>query len=379
MKFQYLFTASTASTAAAVAVVAAVALTSAVPAQAVPAQAAPDASIWSIQPAPSGGAARPNINLTVDRGAAHEDAVIVSNFSAEPLTVRIYSQDAYLGADGGFEVRTGAETATDLGSWITMAAPSVTVPARSTAKVPFTISVPADAVGGDHAAGILTSTTSSTTNASGNSVGVEHRVGTRVYLRVAGQVAPGLELQGVGVDYVAPAGLLGIPGLAAAGSSAITYTVRNTGDTRITGTVHGQAGGPFGVASQVIPETPLPELLPGAQYTGTITVDGIVPLARVTSELTVSGSYLVTATTSQSLPPVTGSASGLAMPWAWLLLAIAAVGAFVIRWRLRLRNRPVADSDSVARVITLPADSVDVSRSEIDLRAGVGSGSSSEK
>lgn len=322
-------------------------------------------TIWSIQASPVKKQPRPNINVTVERGKTHKDSVIVSNFSTRDLTLKIYPQDAFQKSDGGFDLRTSAQPAEDLGAWIKVAATHVKVPARSTATVPFEITVPTNAPAGDHAAGIVTSLTSSTTDAGGAQVAVEHRVGTRVYLRVAGPVAPSVLLQDVSVSYQQPAAL----GLAGFGSARVAYTVVNTGNTRMSGEVLGQVTGPFGFNAVPIADTAIPELLPGAQYTGELVVEGVASTVRLNADLTLASRAVVQGSTVESLPTQMVQAGGWAVPWAWLVVIGSIVGAAIF-FR---RRRPQTPVDLRTATPIAPDET------EIDLRTKVGATSRAQR
>ncbi|MFD0506015.1 hypothetical protein ACFQ0G_30485 [Streptomyces chiangmaiensis] len=130
--------------------------------------AAPSASAdggWSVEPATGGAGGRPYVYAEGEPGTVLQDAVSVLNPGSEPLTVRLSGADADDTADGGFTVRTRP---VDTGAWIAFArttggrraavhAVSVTVPARTRADVPFSLTVPGGAVPGDHPGAIVAS------------------------------------------------------------------------------------------------------------------------------------------------------------------------------------------------------------------------------
>src|SRR5262245_31737385 len=47
---------------------------------------------------------RPNLSYSVTPGAALRDYVAVWNYGTKPLTLRLYGGDAFITADGGFDV-----------------------------------------------------------------------------------------------------------------------------------------------------------------------------------------------------------------------------------------------------------------------------------
>src|SRR3954467_4519168 len=118
---------------------------------AAPSTHAADNGSWSVYPAASQIAARPYFYLSADPGTTVEDKVVVANKTGKPLTFRLYAADAYNTArDGGFAVKTMAETQRGVGAWARPDRSKVTVPAHGKVTVPFTITVPEGAEPGDH-------------------------------------------------------------------------------------------------------------------------------------------------------------------------------------------------------------------------------------
>jgi hypothetical protein len=167
-----------------------------------------------------------------------DETVIVRNLGREPITLAVYANNVRITESGDFML-DDANSVFDLSSWISMAAPSVDVPARSTASIPFRIAIPANAEPGDHAAAVVTAATSQAETTSGTA-NVTARVGARVYLRVAGEMTPAIRVTGVKPQRDAswfnplPAPL-GVDGW-----------IQNTGNIRLAVTVEVGARGWFG-------------------------------------------------------------------------------------------------------------------------------------
>lgn len=290
-------------------------------AAALPAPAEPaGAATWGIQPAASSGAAtRPAFAYELGPGTAVDDVVRVTNFGEQPLTLRVSAHDAFNTAAGGFDVLPSDATSAEVGTWITLQSDEIVVPARGSVDVPFRLTVPSNATPGDHAGGIVASRSVATTSADGAEVLVDHRVGTRVYVRVAGPLRPALVIADLDTRFESE-GLLGT-----GGAVVTTYTVRNTGNVRL-GAAQGLAvTGPFGLGRQTVELTDVPELLPGGEYTASVTVDDVTAFGRLTSALTISAS-------SEPHAVVAATAAAWAVPWR--LLGCAAAAAFIV-WRRR--------------------------------------------
>ena len=137
---------------------------------------------------------RPNLSYEVDPGAVVEDVVTLYNYSNVPLNFRLYVMDAFNDDTGAFSLLAGDEDPVDVGTWVSLAASMVTIPAQSQATVPITVKVPADAAPGDHVGGLLASSEAVGTGDDGNTVTIDRRTGTRVYVRVAGLVEQDLAI-----------------------------------------------------------------------------------------------------------------------------------------------------------------------------------------
>ncbi|SEF00971.1 hypothetical protein [Streptomyces sp. Ag109_O5-10] len=157
--------------------------------------AAPHASAagdWSLAPA---GGGRPSFYAEGTPGSALQDTVSVTNPGGHPVTVRL----------------TGS------GVPVTFAEPTVRVPARTRADVPFTVTVPAGAAPGDRTGTLVAKDTGGRT------------VTARLRLRVGGP-----ELSALTVEHVSVHG------------DRITYELVNRGTTVLAPKLAVRARGLFG-------------------------------------------------------------------------------------------------------------------------------------
>src|SRR5690606_16857420 len=106
-----------------------------------------------------------------------------------------------------------------VGAWATPSHPQVTVPPASSVEVPFTIAIPENATPGDHAGGIVTSLVQAQSE---QNITVDRRLGTRIHLRVGGDVAPGMGIADVELTYNGTLNPFG------AGSSDVAFSLENT-------------------------------------------------------------------------------------------------------------------------------------------------------
>lgn len=241
-------------------------------------QAAPGEEIvesWALSPGGSleadQAAQRPDLTYELGQGAEIEDSVILSNFGTVDLTFRVYATDAFNNADGQFDLLSGDQPPTDVGSWVTLAQELITVPSCTAVSIPMTITVPADAAPGDHAGAILASSETIGTGPEGAAVTLDRRTGTRLYLRVSGDLFPELAVADVDTTYDHSLNPLG-------GDATVTYTIENRGNVRMGGTATMTVGGPFGLGDQTITLPDVPELLPGESVTVTAAVADVPAL-----------------------------------------------------------------------------------------------------
>jgi hypothetical protein len=275
---------------------------------------------------------RNNFSYGATPGAIVRDFVAVSNVSESPLNLRVYASDAFNTPEGGFDLLAAAHKPVDIGAWTKTRDERITVPGRSVVIVPFTVTIPADATPGDHAGGIVAALTTDQTNAQGQKVSVEQRVGSRVYLRVTGDLRPELSVQDLSPSFSGqPFGR---------GDATVSYTVRNTGNVRLGATQSVKVSTPWGSSVDSAPVAALPELLPGGGVQITTSVPGLLPAGWLTANV-----HLVPVapadTPGPELTTVEQDASFAAVPWAPLGGLVLVVGLVLLaRYRRKRRDKP---------------------------------------
>jgi hypothetical protein len=290
---------------------------------------------WSVAPADeSGPDGRHWVELTLAPGDKRRDYFAVTNRSQVEATFALTAADGYFNRNGRFTMLNNPSESVAAGTWIEVA-DSVTVAPDETAVVPFTVTVPASAEPGDHAAGIAASVVALSASADGSAgLKVTSRFGFRVMTRVTGDLAPELELSGL-------KGSLDIswnplrPGRLTAG-----FDLVNRGNARLVVTGQARSGGqstdwPASGESQV-------ELLPGETRHIDTTVAGVWPLVRV--KILVSAVPEVIAldgVEATGLAPLEASAAVWVAPWPWLLalLSVALLVGAALTGRSHSRRR----------------------------------------
>lgn len=299
---------------------------------------------WGTKPTDNDvGTGRPRFSYRADPGGSLEDAIDVVNHSDQPLQLQLLATDAFITDAGAFDLLPSGETPTDVGAWITMGQSSVEVPAHETVTVPFTLAVPANATPGDHTGGILTSFVTN----SGNGVGVDRRIGTRVYIRVNGDLRPELTLEAVEVSYDGTFNPL------APGRATVTYTIANTGNVRLQAGQHIEVAGPFGLGRTRVQLDDMAELLPGSSRTVTQVVDGVWPAGHARARVTLDPypSREDQAGDVGAILPVTASAGTAAIPFGALVVVVLLVAA-VIAWRRLRRRRKAAVAAAIEQAVS---------------------------
>lgn len=283
------------------------------------AAAADDAPVsWSVSPASSTGPdGRSWVELELDPGESVTEHLAVRNLGEAATTFALTAADGYFTATGRFNMLQSGQESVDAGTWISVD-DSVKVEPGGMAIVPFTISVPADATPGDHAAGVAAAITSTGTTDNGAQVGVESRVGFRVITQVTGDLAPAMALSAVTAEYT-PSWNLFTPG-----EVSVHYTATNVGNTQLSfeeaidGTAKSRG-----------------DLFPGEQRN--VDVDAIQtwPLGLVSIDVRLEST--VPTDGSLAVAPATKTVVVWAVPWlhlaVLLTLAVAVAAALLARRR----------------------------------------------
>jgi len=274
---------------------------------------------WSVRTADNtNGTARANFTYDVDPGTVIEDAMVVVNTGTETLPLAVYAADAFTTSSGDIDVLVDGAPSVGPGTWVTVNPASVELSPGQQTEVAFTITVPADARPGDHAAGIVTSLVATD---SSQSLSVDRRLGTRINLRVAGELVPAATVSHVAAMYT-PSWNPFQPG-----NLTISYTLENSGNTRITGREVISAAGPAGLFGAALEPTQLGEVIPGS----TIDVVSEVP---ITSLGWLSGTATVVpegvGLGAGSAAPITMEFSVPAVPWSLYALLLLVAGVVIV-------------------------------------------------
>jgi hypothetical protein len=287
---------------------------------------------WSARPADTAqGTGRPNFSYEALPGAMFSDAILVTNRGASPITLEVYAADGFLTADGSLDLLARSDPSTELGSWIDLGEDSLTLAGGQTAEVPFEVVIPSTAQPGDYAAGVVASMSVE----SDTGVITERRLGSRMHLRVAGDIVPSLAVSGVQIDYHGELNPI------AAGAATVTFTLTNTGNARIAPGGSVDVSGLFGWGQTSVSLADVPELLPGSSLERSIEVDGVLPLFFTTADVSAGGDVVqrpgAPVGDALAVATVAASASTWTIPWTALAVILVVVGLIV--WLIVSRRR----------------------------------------
>ncbi|WP_277207695.1 hypothetical protein [Isoptericola croceus] len=286
---------------------------------------------WSVRPADASGEdGRAWVEQELDPGETATEHLALRNLSDQDVTFRITAADGYFGENGRFSMLPSDQESVDAGLWIDVT-DEVTVRADETAILPFTTVVPENASPGDHAAGIAASILSRQAMDGGGTVGVESRVGFRVMTRVAGDVDPGVTVDGVFASYRASGNPF------APGAAAVRFDVVNIGNTRVVVTGAVEAAGR--VIEFPADAEPDQELLPGDRRTVVVPVDDLWPTVFVPAHLHVTPRVLEGS--GSEMAPLSVSLGVWAWPWSQLavLAGLALIVGSGLWGRVRSKRR----------------------------------------
>ncbi|QAY72874.1 DUF916 domain-containing protein [Agromyces protaetiae] len=278
------------------------------------------------------GSGRPNFTYDVDPGAVIDDALLVTNTGTVPLDLAVYAADTFTTPTGDIDILQNAADSVDAGAWIAPGSDTVHLEPGAAAEVPFRIDVPADARPGDHSAGLVTALAE--TGAGTGTIAVERRLGSRLHLRVSGELVPAATVTDVRTSFNGTWNPFGT------GTLVVDYRLSNTGNTRVTATEAARIAGPFGILAVSAADVQLPEVLPGSTIEVHREITGVPVLGWITGALTVAPEGVGLG--AGALDVSTIEVGQAAVPWTFLALAVVIAGLVVAIVLVVRKRRGVA-------------------------------------
>jgi MYXO-CTERM domain-containing protein len=290
---------------------------------------------WTLAPASSSAVSgnRPNLSYTVEPGKTVKDAVTVYNLGNVPLIFNVYPTDAFNSQDGTLSVLAGDKKPTDVGTWLKLDQKLVSVPPGRQTTIRFVLKVPRDATPGDHVGAVMAASPTKGTGQRGEAITLDRRTGTRLYVRVAGDLHPELAITHLESDYHQSVNSLD-------GSTTVKFRVENRGNVRVSGSPVVEVGGPLGALSTTVKMPRLNDLLPGEYADLTAKVSGVPAMMANTTKVSIrpEGDGVKAPPTSSS------SSTQFAPPVTLLLLLLVAVLVLLALRQRRRRKNPAPTS-----------------------------------
>lgn len=271
---------------------------------------------------------RTRLSYQLQPGQRIEDEYVVRNTGSTAQSVTLFGTDAFNTEEGQFALLDTAKKPTAVGTWVLFdgSQPTETFPLDPGQQrtVPFTLVVPADASPGDHAGGIVVSS-----QKGDGQILVDRRVATRLYVRVPGDLQPALTIANVSAAYQAQWNPF-------TGSTAVTFTVRNSGNVALGASMLVGAKALFGIPAGTAVRQNLPELLPGSTRTLTVVVPETAQVGYLNPYVQLQPTVEKDALNPGPLALVSRDTVIAAVPWWILILAVLVAGFFLFRrWRRR--------------------------------------------
>jgi len=301
-----------------------------------PAPASPARAFFGLAPASTTKIdGRPYFNWSATPGSFLSDHVAVVNLGATPVTLRLFVSNAVNATHGSMGFKNGPDNKPPAG-WITVHYPgssqTLNLPPHSTVILPVTVVIPRSAPPGDHVGAFIASMSSVIESKNHAKIHFVQQVADRIIARIAGNLKPGLTVTGLKVDYRAPVGPF------STGTTAVSFTVANTGNEMLGGQVTVSIEGFLGSTETHKNVITVPVMLPGGSDSATVKIPGVYPEFLMNAKVSILPTVL-TGQLDQGLTTYSGNQGFMAIPWALLIVLILLVLAAVGIWYRRRRKR----------------------------------------
>jgi len=280
----------------------------------------------------SGPDGRSRFSYEVAPGQQIVDNYSVTNTGTTSQVMRVFATDAFNTDDGSYGLLDTDAPAVDAGSWVTFAngATFIDVPLApgQSQLVTFTLTVPADASPGDHAAGIVISVTSPQ-----GQILVDRRVATRLYVRVPGDLQAALTVGSIASSYQSSVNPID-------GTTTVTFTVRNSGNIALGANMIVGVKTYFGISAAPIVREELAEMLPRSTRVITVSVPDVAQLGYLNPYVSLAPTLAENVTNPGPVAVVDRDTVTVAIPW-WLIIVLVVGGAiyFFVRMRRRIDSK----------------------------------------
>jgi hypothetical protein len=139
-----------------------------------------------------------HFDYTLEPGQSTTDEIVATNSSLTSVTLKIYALDAHSSSNGGLIFPGGdGSTNTAAGAWLSLSVSQVTLDPGAEITLPFTFTVPLDAMAGEHVAGIVAENADPITSGPDATIPVVQRAAVPIWETVPGAITTGLEIDSV--------------------------------------------------------------------------------------------------------------------------------------------------------------------------------------
>lgn len=282
-----------------------------------------------------GADTRTTFDYQLAGGQQITDYFLAKNTGTTSLTATVFATDAFNADDGGYSLLDTSVEPKDVGGWVTFDGAKkldIALAPGESKVVTFVLDVPANAAPGDHAGGILMSV-----QKGDGQVLVDRRIGTRLYVRVPGDLQPILSVSSMSATYSGSWNPF-------TGTTKVTATVKNTGNVALGAEARIGVKGIFGIALGSVTADQLKEMLPGAERVVHYEVSGVGQWAYLNPYLALTPTVSDSALNPGPLSVAKRDIVLFVVPW-WLLILLGVVALVV----LFLRLRAIRDERAAAR------------------------------
>lgn len=284
----------------------------------------------STDPSP-GVTNRGHFDYGLNPGATQPDAVVVSNLSEAARQVTVYAANAFTTQTGQIGVKANDREKNGPVKWLKFTTKlgdgNLIIASKTSATIPFVITVPPDAPPGDYtfAIGAVDIPTAPPKTTGKTTIQIAKAVAVLVEIHIAGPLSPIVRVASLKVRAEPKM----IPG-AIAGSTTVVFDVVNAGNQQLSTTIRLTERNAFGSVIHTEPDVKLEKLLPGARVT----------LRRSwANNAYVKGSVTLDVT-SNTDAKVTRSLNFWSVSWrSFVVPVVGAMAVIAIVWFIRRRRR----------------------------------------
>jgi hypothetical protein len=156
----------------------------------------------SLQPLHPSAASPSYFTFHAGAGSTITDAVIITNHATTSVELAISPVDGLTGETSGSVYANRQDPVAKAGKWLTPSLAALTLPGQSSRTVSFTVKVPADALPGDHLAGLAVENTQPTTSSNGFAIKQVLRSVIGVLVKVPGKATFVPKLTSLGIKQI---------------------------------------------------------------------------------------------------------------------------------------------------------------------------------